>query len=202
MSKRNGFTLVELLIVVAIMGVLVSLGRVQYSRMVQKARQGEAKSLVGGLASVERAFFGEYGTYGDQIRKVGFDVTAPPSNYVIGFANVGPSTCNNKVYTLPGPGTPNRDQLMRRNSGYFAGPTETRILPTAYVAGVWTCASGTVWDPAGPPNTATGNFFIGSASGIISPKYLAAPEAEITTGYDVWSLGSNGTLTHDFDGVD
>lgn len=54
-SRGNGFTLVELLIVVAIVGVLATIGIPTYQRMVKKARQAEAKSNLGSIGRLIQA---------------------------------------------------------------------------------------------------------------------------------------------------
>ena len=69
--KSQGFTLVELLIVVAIIGVLASQGVPAYRRMIMKSRKGEAQVMLGNISTVESAFFSEYGAYGDHLARMG-----------------------------------------------------------------------------------------------------------------------------------
>ncbi len=69
--KSQGFTLVELLIVVAIIGVLASQGVPAYRRMIMKSRKGEAQIMLGNIATVQSAFFSEYGAYGDHLARMG-----------------------------------------------------------------------------------------------------------------------------------
>ena len=49
LARRNGFTLVELLIVVAIIGVLSTIGIPTFRRLIQKSKKTEAKVNLGGL---------------------------------------------------------------------------------------------------------------------------------------------------------
>jgi len=44
---RRGFTLLEIIVVIIIIGVLATLGFVQYSAVIEKARGAEAKSTIG-----------------------------------------------------------------------------------------------------------------------------------------------------------
>ncbi len=69
--KSQGFTLVELLIVVAIIGVLASQGVPAYRRMIMKSRKGEAQIMLGNIATAESAFFSEYGSYGSHLARMG-----------------------------------------------------------------------------------------------------------------------------------
>ncbi|MFA5275354.1 MAG: prepilin-type N-terminal cleavage/methylation domain-containing protein [Candidatus Omnitrophota bacterium] len=48
---RKGFTLLELIIVIIIIGVLATLGFVQYSAVIEKARGAEARTVISTLRS-------------------------------------------------------------------------------------------------------------------------------------------------------
>jgi prepilin-type N-terminal cleavage/methylation domain-containing protein len=47
--KRKGFTLLELIIVVIIIGVLATLGFAQYTRLIERARGAEARAVFGAI---------------------------------------------------------------------------------------------------------------------------------------------------------
>ncbi len=54
---RKGFTLLELLIVIIIVGVLATLGLTQYAAVVERSRGAEARQILGQLRSVCSAFY-------------------------------------------------------------------------------------------------------------------------------------------------
>jgi len=70
---RKGFTLIELIIVIIIVGVLATLGMTQYTKMVEKGRAAEARSILGALRTAENAYNLEYGNYTATIADLGVD---------------------------------------------------------------------------------------------------------------------------------
>lgn len=67
---RKGFTLLELIIVIIIIGILATLGLTQYGRMVEKSRGAEAKGILGDLRKLAAGYYLEKGTV------TGFDASA------------------------------------------------------------------------------------------------------------------------------
>lgn len=89
-TNNKGFSLVELMIVVAIIGLLAAIGVPQYAKFQARARQSEAKSALGALYSAEQAFFQEWNCYSSDLRNVGFGVTGVNLRYVTGFSTAAP----------------------------------------------------------------------------------------------------------------
>lgn len=60
---RKGFTLLELVVVVIILGILATLGFTQYTKMVEKGRTAEAKMILGQIRTAQVAYNQQYGGY-------------------------------------------------------------------------------------------------------------------------------------------
>lgn len=63
MKNMKGFTLVELIIVIVIVGILSIVAVPVYKGYTKKAMGTEAKSLIGSIATAERVYFAEYSNY-------------------------------------------------------------------------------------------------------------------------------------------
>lgn len=182
--RRNivsGFTLVELLIVVAIIGVLSTIGVPTYRTMVQKAKKSEAKVALGGLYTAETAFQAEYGMYGSILSKVGFDLEGAAANrvYTVGF----PTTTCASGTAYPTSGAAPGSNLALVYPGYFSGTGNSdTIYPGARTP--TSCGSANAF--------ASQNSFIAGAGGIIGNSSGLS---------DVWSMDQNRTLSNTVDGV-
>jgi type IV pilus assembly protein PilA len=82
-NKQKGFTLIELMIVIAIIGILAAIAIPNYLSYTCKSKQTEAKSNLGALATCQEAYIAEFDTYGAgattlALGKIGFDVKGRP----------------------------------------------------------------------------------------------------------------------------
>ena len=84
--NNKGFSLVELMIVVAIIGLLAAIGVPQYAKFQARARQSEAKAALGAIYSASQSFFQEWNCYSSDLRNIGFGVTGTSLRYFTGFA--------------------------------------------------------------------------------------------------------------------
>jgi len=64
MKAKKGFTLIELMIVVAIIGILAAIAIPDFLKFQAKAKQSEARTNLGAIFTTQVAYFGEKNTYG------------------------------------------------------------------------------------------------------------------------------------------
>ena len=84
--RQDGFTLIELMVSVGIVGVLASVAVPNYNRYTAKARQTEAKVNLGGIYTTEQAYTTENGTYTTCLGGIGMSGTST-RYYTVGFQN-------------------------------------------------------------------------------------------------------------------
>ncbi len=75
---QKGFTLVELMIVVAIIGILSAVAVPNFKRYQAKSKTSEAKIQLAAAYTAEQAFYGDFGIYHNCFQYMGYD----PSNEV------------------------------------------------------------------------------------------------------------------------
>jgi type IV pilus assembly protein PilA len=174
LKGKKGFTLIELMIVVAIIGILAAIAIPNFLKFQAKSKQSEAKSNLGAIFTGQTAYFGEYNVY---------------SNFTA--INWSPSGTPRYRYTLEGNGAV--DNVVR------IGATN---VPTVIPDGVWTgnrnnvtiAGTTTLVTPGIPAidNSVSPATFTAGAYGMISSSNALA---------DCWSINTARQLVWTQDGI-
>lgn len=77
---EQGFTLVELLVTIIIIGILAALGLPTYLNQINKARLSEARIAVGQVNTAQQAYFVENNEFSNDFEKLGVGIQET-SNY-------------------------------------------------------------------------------------------------------------------------
>jgi len=73
--RKRGFTLVEVMTVVIIVGILASVAVPLYRANIRRAMAAEGAALLGSVRTAERIYYSEHGTYTTDKDALGIDVT-------------------------------------------------------------------------------------------------------------------------------
>ncbi len=72
MRKNKGFTLIELMIVVAIIGILAAIAIPNFIRFQARSKQSEAKSNMKSLFTAQKSYYQEKDRYSQLVKVIGF----------------------------------------------------------------------------------------------------------------------------------
>lgn len=81
LKGQNGFTLIELMIVVAIIGILAAIAIPNFKNYSKRARQSEAKQELGNIRTLQEVYRSENGVYGSTAAAVNWTTPTGTTYY-------------------------------------------------------------------------------------------------------------------------
>lgn len=128
-KQQSGFTLIELMIVVAIIGILAAVAIPAYQDYIARSQMSEPVSLMGGAKTSVEEYYGDKGTF-PTTSVLTTNGVRLSGKYTASIASDGASVL---TATMKAAGSVNAK---------IAAATVTMTYNTT--TGVWTCAPGTV----------------------------------------------------------
>lgn len=171
--SQKGFSLIELMVVVAIIGILATIAVPQVNKFMAKARQAEAKATLSGIYTSEKAFFTEYNVFRSEFQTIGY----APEGRVRYNAGLGASLGACPPSLLAGVGCIG----------------ETNIVAYCGVAGRGCVVQAEVAAPSPIPAAASSNQNV----------FTAAAVATLVAGggIDTWTIDQNKFITQTVNGI-
>ncbi|NCN26494.1 prepilin-type N-terminal cleavage/methylation domain-containing protein [bacterium] len=177
MNNKKGFTLIELMVVVAIIGILASVAVPQFRRFQGKAKQANAKAELTGIYMTEQTFFTEYNTYHSNLADMGYVPDGFLLNQCPTAATVAVGVVRIYMTGFPAAG------------GVWPGGVGANCPAAINFPATIVDATGTaIPSPGGAAPTA--NTFTAGATGFLGGA-----------GNDVWSIDENKSLQNTTSGL-
>ncbi|HEX9756697.1 MAG TPA: prepilin-type N-terminal cleavage/methylation domain-containing protein [Nitrospiria bacterium] len=101
LKGKKGFTLIELMIVVAIIGILAAIAIPNFLKFQAKSRQAEVKTNLGGMFTAEESYRAEFSTYVTDLIAIGWGPSGSP-RYLYGFLTEFGGTATTKDTLVSG----------------------------------------------------------------------------------------------------
>lgn len=140
---KKGFTLIELMIVVAIIGILAAVAIPNYTKYQAKARQTEAKLNLTALYTSEKTYQAEKATYTNCLSEAGYApdgfATTHPGFYCVGFGGAAVFPAAGTTCAAAGNGFTFYNPSKFASLG--AAATSANLTGTATTASTFTAAA-------------------------------------------------------------
>jgi type IV pilus assembly protein PilA len=182
--NSKGFTLVELMIVVAIIGILAAVAVPNYQKYQARARQSEAKLVLSSLYTAEKSYAVESSSYSTCLPDIGFPRPDGASRfYGVGFNNAASTSLCGPAGNLNCHGTWSggiAQPCTNVANNVFFHPANARSFQNTAVAN----------NAANMNTSITQSAFTAGAYGSISSS--APQNANVT--YDRWTINDSKSL--------
>jgi type IV pilus assembly protein PilA len=129
---QQGFTLIELMIVVAIIGILAAVAIPAYQDYISRAQAAEAIELMAGLKTPLAEWFQGKGAWPNTMNSIGGNTTG---KYVAGITMSGATGTTGTIILTA---------TMKGTGSVSAGIVDKTVQLSTADGSDWTCAAGTI----------------------------------------------------------
>ena len=129
--NKKGFTLIELMIVVAIIGILAAIAIPNFLKFQAKSKQSEAKTNLKAIYTAQTGYYGEFSTY-NTFDRVNWSPVGD-ARYSYGLGDISGVRVASGGY--PGPGTV--VLIAGSSGGAWSGGSALIASDNNFIAGAW-----------------------------------------------------------------
>jgi type IV pilus assembly protein PilA len=184
LKRQDGFTLVELMVVVAINGLLSAVAVPNFKKYQAKAKISEAKLQLSALYTAESAFFSDFNIYHNCLTYMGFDPgpETPNRYYAIGFTvasnintNAYNAAVNSGLNSTATTGCPRANAVAQGSTTGNSDNADTWFAAGKGIGSAIANATGFIPATALGTQDAAGTMvFTAGAGGVISQQFVTA----------------------------
>lgn len=190
-TNNKGFSLVELMVVVAIIGILATMAVPQVNKFMAKARQAEAKTNLTMIYTANKAFFAEYNNYYSMFGVIGY---APEGRmrYNVGFSGSPAAPALNTYYPSGAPAAASAQAQI----------TAATYCPLSIGGAAGTAACTQLAEAAAGGAIAAATITNNPAAG--AKLFIAQARSLLVTGNqaDVWTINQVKLINNTQNGLD
>ena len=192
-NNKSGFSLVELMVVVAIIGILATVAVPNFQRFQARAKQSSAKVELTGIYTSQKSFYVEYNKYHGDLVNVGFE----PGGFTV--------TPGDPAATPPTPASYVLSAGVTRHYGSTSGAPVAGTLPAGLTLSTYPGAfvASSICPAAGVGNETAVGAAEGSspAASVTITEFVALAKGCPSSGdqggtksFDIWSIDQNRVL--------
>jgi type IV pilus assembly protein PilA len=190
LSKQDGFTLVELMVVVAIIGVLSAVAIPNFKTYQAKAKTSEAKLALASIYQAETSILSDYDTFATCLNDAGYQQAPAGNYYATGFG--GANAGANQDVRDNGGVCDDADAFQftgdKTVGGTVAAAADVSTNGTAALLGTLVNAPAGSTALGGSTVNAEGDAFAAVATGPVDAAFNAVAE------FDTWAINHNKEL--------
>ena len=210
MNKKKGFSIVEVLVALGIIGIVTAISVPNYTRMKRASKKAEAHSSLGQIYIAEKAFYLQWRYYTVDLVLMGA-IPEGPLTYNVGFHGDGVITCDKATQNCSpanyrGPFVNKENKNFAKICGQNFEGTDDTQKQCAFQYKAKSCGAGTStstnnqykikycgFEPPAIPDKTTGNkpytatadeFLAGAVANLIDKKN----QSHQGTKNDAWSI--------------
>ena len=204
LKSQKGFSLVELMVVVAIIGILAAIAIPNYQKFQARSKQTEARTQLSGIYASERSFAAEWNYGSANLQQIGYAVEGSNMLYNCGWHNTQATADGTNVNVALGGTRPTGYRGPLANDATITNTFRLQVGSISTSVNKWT---GTAWDTLSRGSGANADTDLAirqGTNGSCAGTNTCTSQADCESAHacnsstaSTWSLGAEGSAKVD-----